>query len=363
MNRKGKKSFVKRLVACTLAFSMALATGTACGKQESHGKISVIVRSTGADYWEYCKQGAMDAGSELRYDVTYEAPMTEAEDNVQVDLIKKAITDKVDALVISPLDTVNVANALKEVQQAGIPIIMINNEADSSFETEGRKICIATNTPAGGSIAARQAKNITGSVGDIEILAHTSDPSVDNGRLTGFMEELASNEDDEDDKDKSGTETAAADDNALKIVNVDYCNSDSETAYQKTLEAIEKYDNLSLIYATNENTSVGACKAIAEKKLEHQINVIGFDSSSTQIQYLMDGVLDGMIVQNPYNMGYLGVRYAHQVLEGKEIPDSIDTGVTYVNGENYSQPGVQLVLDPVNYIKNQVNADNSEEGK
>ena len=362
MNRKGKKSFVKRLVACTLAFSMALATGTACGKQESHGRISVIVRSTGADYWEYCKQGAMDAGSELRYDVTYEAPMTEAEDNVQVDLIKKAITDKVDALVISPLDTVNVANALKEVQQAGIPIIMINNEADSSFETSGRKICIATNTPAGGSIAARQAKTITGSVGDIEILAHTSDPSVDNGRLSGFMEELAS-ADDEDDKEKSETETAAADENALKIVNVDYCNSDSDTAYQKTLEAIEKYDNLSLIYATNENTSVGACKAIAEKKLEHKINVIGFDSSSTQIQYLMDGVLDGMIVQNPYNMGYLGVRYAHQVLEGKEIPDSIDTGVTYVNGENYSQPGVQLVLDPVNYIKNQVNADNSKEGK
>ena len=354
MNRKGKKPFIKRLIACTLAFSMSLAAGTACGKQETNGKISVIVRSTGAEYWEFCKQGAMDAGSELRYDVTYTAPMTEAEDNVQIDLIRQAITDKVDALVISPLDTVNVANALNEVQQAGIPIIMINNEANSSFDHSGRRICIATNTPAGGAIAARQARQLMNGAGKIEVISHTADESIDNGRLSGFEAELQT------DNDEGG---AYAD---MEIVNVDYCNADTDTAYQKTMEALEKYPDLKLVYATNENTSVGACKAVKEKGMEDQVSVIGFDSSSVQVEYLMDNVLDGMIVQNPYNMGYLGVRYAHQVINGNEIPDSIDTGVTFVNSSNYSDEGVQLVIDPVNYIKNRgagTQAAKNEEGK
>lgn len=353
MNKNRKKPFAKRLMTCAIAFSMALAGGTACGEQETNGNISVIVRSSGADYWDYCKQGAEDAGKELRYNITYTAPQTEKEDNVQVELIRKAIADKVDALVISPLDTDSVAKALSEVQQAGIPIIIINNEANGSFDPSGRKICIATNATSGGAIAARKALEITGDSGYVEILSYAADDTVVDGRKLGFEQALDGRF--ADDAEKKAEEDS---DSVMKVINVDYCNADADTAYKKTLEAIDNYpDKLKIVYATNETTSLGACKAVKERQRENDISVISFDSSAAQIEYLVANVLDGIIVQNPYNMGYLGVRYAHQVIEGNEIPENIDTGVTYVDINNYQNDGVQLVIDPVGFIEK-----HSEEG-
>lgn len=356
MNKR-KSRFFRRAIMCTLALSMSLAA-VGCGETETNGKITVIVRSSGAEYWDFCKQGADEAGNELRYEVTFEAPQTEAEDNVQVDMIRQAVKDKVDALVISPLDTNAVADALNEVQQAGIDIIMINNEANSTFDTKGRKICIATNTPASGHVAARQAYELMNGRGKIAVIAHTSDESVDNGRFNGFNEEIESDNKIADD----GTKGKYAE---MEIVNIDYCNADTETAYQQTLNILNEIPDIKLIYATNENASVGACQAVKEKELSDKVSVIGFDSSSTQVSYLMEDVLDGMIVQNPYNMGYLGVRYAHQVINGSEVPDIIDTGVTYVDRNNYDSDGVQLVIDPVTYSQKKnsgnVTAANSEE--
>lgn len=54
-----------------------------------------------------------------------------------------------------------------------------------------------------------------------------------------------------------------------------------------------------------------------------------------------------MMVQNPYNMGYLGVRNINKVLDGKEIEEKIDTGATYVDINNLKDEDTQWLLYPL----------------
>lgn len=358
MNRKFRR-LLSQFAVFTLAASMLFSVG--CGKPDekpSNGNIAVIVRSQGAQYWDFCKAGAMDGAEEMGFNATFDAPLTEADHQKQVELIQQAVKDKVDAIVISPLDTPDVADALSQADKAGIPVICINN--DSTFA--GRKTCIATNAPAGGAIAARQIATLLKGSGEIGVIQHTPDGSIDNGRYNGLVEQLESSgllakdltdaertayEEDLNSNDEDKIQQAKiALSGGIKIVENAYCGADTDVACEQAKEMIKSHPNLKIIYTTNESASVGACKAIEELGMRDKVSVVGFDSSDEQLESLRTGILSGMIVQNPYNMGYLGIRYAKLVLNGDTVPTSIDTGVTYVTLSNIENKDVKLLLDP-----------------
>ena len=77
------------------------------------------------------------------------------------------------------------------------------------------------------------------------------------------------------------------------------------------------------------------------------VQVVGFDCPAEVIKYIDNGVLDGTMVQNPYNMGYLGVRYANKMLNGESITSLLDTGAVLVNKDNFSDDNIQLLVYPL----------------
>ena len=79
------------------------------------------------------------------------------------------------------------------------------------------------------------------------------------------------------------------------------------------------------------------------------MQVVGFDSSDEEIKFVEAGVLDGIVVQSPFNMGYLGVRYAVKSINDYSIPSAIDTGATFVTQENLNNEEIQMLLHPENY--------------
>lgn len=344
MNSK-RKGFLRKLTACTLALSIGL-LASGCGQQEKSGKILVVVRGSGAQYWDYCKKGATDGGEEMNYDIEFTAPETEDDHADQVAMIKRAVDENFDALVVAPLDTPDVADALNEVKAAGIPIICINNE-NPGYKQD---ILISTNTTAGGAIAAREVMRLAGYDGQVGIISHVADETVDNGRYDGFIQELENQGMLSVGEEETTVEETTGENGKIRIAgDVMYSNAVEERAQQQAKELLDNFPDLEVIYATNENSSLGACKAVIEAGRDDKVKVVGFDSSDNQIDQLTHGPLGAMIVQNPYNMGYIGVRYAHLALEGEEIPSNIDTGVTCVTQENINQSNIQLLLHPDTY--------------
>ncbi|MCR4638531.1 substrate-binding domain-containing protein [Ruminococcus sp.] len=108
-------------------------------------------------------------------------------------------------------------------------------------------------------------------------------------------------------------------------------------------------NGFSILFATNTNTTLGVCAAVEELGLTGKITIVGYNSDEEELAYIRRGVLDGVILQNPYIIGYVGVRYAKQHINGGGTAPTLDTGVTYVNAGNMNDDYIQLLLYPDKY--------------
>lgn len=331
--KKNKKKLLSILTLGALTASLVFAGG--CGKDKEQSYIAVICKSRD-QYWDATKKGAEDAGEEMNIRVTYEAP--EKEDvKAQVNYITNAISRKANVIVIAPVeDSDELADALKKAQSNGASVITI----DSDMREETRSSCISTNNKYGGAIAARKISEILGGNGNIGIITHMPTSMTAIERKSGFTSQI------EEYNAESGEDL-------LNVVATENGNGDIEQSKDAAMKLINDNPDIKAIFATNQGGTIGACMAVDELGKADTVQVIGFDSFksndsfSSAEQYTESGVLDGFIVQNPYNMGYLGVRYARDLIDGQNIAGAIDTGATLVTKDNINDSDVQLIMNPM----------------
>jgi ribose transport system substrate-binding protein len=92
---------------------------------------------------------------------------------------------------------------------------------------------------------------------------------------------------------------------------------------------------------------VGAANALRQKKLAGKVKLIAYDASPEQLKSLEEGVTQGLIVQNPFQMGYLGVKTVMKAIRKQPITEkTVDSGMTVVTRENLKTPEVQKLLNP-----------------
>jgi ribose transport system substrate-binding protein len=103
------------------------------------------------------------------------------------------------------------------------------------------------------------------------------------------------------------------------------------------------------LFADNELEGDGAGRAIQEKSLGPKICAMAFDTSDQEIAFVRNGNLDGLIVQNPFMMGYAGVWYGLAAAKGVVFPHVVDSGVHVVTKANIDSPAMAGLLDPKKY--------------
>ena len=303
-----------------------------CGRTEDDSVkvsryIAVICKGSQHEFWKTVEQGAMDAGEELGIKVSFEAPEDESQIDAQIAMFEKAIEKKADAIVLAPLDVEQLNPSIEKAHRAGIPVLTLDSEVSSSL----REATIGTDNESAGAIAARNAVQLMGGEGQIAVVSHVEGSQTATERNNGFINEINA----QNPKGK------------MEVVGVQYCGGDSKVAKQQTLDFIRSYPDLKCVFASNEGSALGVAEAVSSLGREDDLIVMGFDSSDDEIAYLESGAIDGMMVQNPYNMGYLGVRNINKVLDDKSIEDKFDTGATYVTRDNLQDEDIQWLLYPL----------------
>ena len=334
--KKNKKKLLSIFTLGALTASFIFAGG--CGKDdESEHYIAVICKSND-QYWDATKKGAEDAGEEMGIRITYKAPAKE-DASEQVKYVNSAIAEKADVIVIAPVeDSDELADALKKAQSNNISVITI----DSDMREEVRSSCISTNNTYGGAIAGRKIAEILGGRGDIGIITHTPTSATAIERKSGFLAQI--------DEENAKTESENP---LLNVVATENGNGDIEQSKEATLKLIKDNPDIKAIFATNQGGTIGACMAINELEKSDSVQVVGFDSFNkgngfdSAETYAEADVLDGFIVQNPYNMGYLGVRYAKDIIDGQNIAAAIDTGAILVTKDNIRDSDIKLIMNPM----------------
>ena len=290
--------------------------------------IPIIVKDTTSFYWQIVLAGARAAGKDLGVNVPELGAQAETDVNGQVSILENAVAGSPAAVVIAPTEFKALGKPVDEAAKS-VPIIGIDSGADSkSFSS-----FLTTDNVQGGRIAAdglaAAVKAATGKEeGEIAIITNTPGAGSLEQRREGFMDQMA--------KKYPG----------FKIVADKYADGQASTGLNIMTDLITANPNLVGVFASNLIMAQGVGQAIAENKLGDKIKVIGFDSDEKTVGFLKEGVLAGLVVQDPYRMGYDGIKTALAVSKGEKVEALVDTGANLVTKENMADPKIDALLNP-----------------
>ena len=296
----------------------------------AEGEIDIIV-SGDSTYWQKVGVGGSEAEKELRTQtpklfVNFQVSNTM---NEEISYIERAIQRGVKAIVLAPSNATGLITSVKKAKEAGIPVILINSPlaGDKSYYVS----FLSTDNKVGGEACAKAlidgVKATTGQdTGKIAIMSYISGESTEAARVGAFRDYITKNSN-------------------LEIVSIKYSHGDVNTAFAQTKQILSANPDLVGIFGANEPTAVGMARAISNANLSGKIIAIGFDGNSELQGFVRDGTLQAIAVQSSYNMGYLGVKTAYDVVFlGKTVAPTMDSGVLMVTQENIDSQEAQNAL-------------------
>jgi ribose transport system substrate-binding protein len=286
-------------------------------------RIAVIPKGTSSVFWESVHAGAEKAGEELGYEISWNGPELESDRERQIQIVEDFIALKVAGVVLAPNGSNALVPKVEEMFAKNIPCVII----DSEINTDKYVSFAATNNYQGGVIAARRMGKILNGKGKVIVIKFMPGSGSTTNRENGFIDTI--------EKEYPG----------IEIVDTKYGMATVETALQAAEDLLTKHTELDGLYACNAGTSVGSAQALQSQGRSEKIKMVGFDAEDTLIDKLKSGVIDSLVVQDPYKMGYIGVRTLVDKLNGKEVPKSIDTGVELITVERLKEPKIKALLN------------------
>lgn len=305
---------------------LILVMASGCGRERaksSEWRIAVVPKGTTQSFWLAVKAGAEDAAKEFGAKTTWKGPAKETDVAGQKRIIENFINQKVDALVMAACNETALIPTVEQADKSGIPTVTI----DSGVKSNVPKSFVATDNMAGARKAAEVLAGLIGKKGEVGLIPFVKGAATSNMREDGFKREIA--------KCKS-----------IKLVSVLYSNSDIMQGIRATEDMLTAHPKLAGIFTANEGGAVGAARALDLRRLGGKVKLVAFDAAQAEINALEKGTIQALVVQNPYRMGYEGVKAAVRVLRGGRVPRRIDTGVTVVTKANLNDPEIQKLLYP-----------------
>ena len=322
------KSLVNWLLTCALFGSLANSLSAA----DKPLRIAVIPKGTTHEFWKSINAGAFKARDELaakgiKVDVVWKGPLKEDDRDQQIQVVENFTAGRMDGIVLAPLDSQALVRPVANAAKAKIPVVII----DSGLKSDKYVSFVATDNFKGGQMAGEQLGKLLGGKGNVILLRYAVGSASTEERENGFLDIL---------KTKYP---------GLKLISSDqYAGATRETAYQASQNLLNRFgQQVNGIFCANEPSTIAMTKALRDiGKAGGKVKMMGFDAGSQSVADMKNGDVQGLIVQSPVKMGYLGVMTLVEHLQGKLVEKRIDTGVVLVTPENMEQTDIKELLYP-----------------
>lgn len=300
--------------------------GTAPGKPVA----AVIPKGTTHEFWKSVHAGALKAGEETGFEIIWKGPLKEDDRDAQISVVEDFTSRKVSGIVLAPLDDAALRAPVSGAMRAGIPVVII----DSDLQGDEYISFVATDNYLGGQLAGKRMVELLKGKGRIALLRYQEGSGSTTKREAGFLDEI---------KASPGITIVSASQFGGATTETAYKASENLLAPLRTQNGKLAIDG---IFTPNESTTFGMLRALQDAGLAGSVVFLGFDSSPKLIEALEKGELNGIVLQNPFRMGYLGVKTLADHLKGVAVERKIDTGVRLATKENMSQPEMRDLLSP-----------------
>ena len=307
--------------------------GSDSGKLVKDGlEIVVIPKGTTHEFWKSIHAGAIKAKQELEAEgqsikIIWKGPLKEDDRDEQIKVVENFITRGVDGMVLAPLDNKALVRPVETASNAKIPVVII----DSGLESNKYASFVSTDNYVGGKMGGDYLGKLIGGKGNVLMLRYAVGSASTTNREQGFLDAIKENYPD------------------IKILSSDqYAGATRELAYTASQNLLSRYNTeVNGIFCPNESVTVSMTKALRDLgKGNGKVKVVGFDTSVQSLRDLEAGDVQGLVVQNPVGMGYLGVKTLVSQLGGAVVEKRIDTGVAMVTKDNMSESEMQELLNP-----------------
>ncbi|HWB14955.1 MAG TPA: substrate-binding domain-containing protein [Vicinamibacterales bacterium] len=322
---------IRKPLLVLLALLPLVSISAACGRSGSttgtpaKPVIAVIPKGTTHEYWKSVHAGAVKAARDHGAEIIWKGPIREDDRDEQVKVVETFLAQKIDGIVIAPLDDRALVPVLKDAAARHIPVVIV----DSDVKWDGYLSFVATDNEKAGGLAAERLGEVLGGKGKVVMMRYQEGSASTMAREAGFLSTLA-----------------AKFPNIKVVSDNQYGGATTETAYATAESLLATYADVDGVFCPNESTAFGMLLAIQAAGRAGKIHLVGFDASDKLIEGLRQGNIDGLVVQNPFRMGETGVNFLLQSLNGQTVPRRVDTGATMVTRENMDQPEVKALLQP-----------------
>jgi ribose transport system substrate-binding protein len=293
--------------------------------------IAVIPKGATHEFWKSIHAGSNKAASEFtaqgtEVEVIWKGPLREDDREQQIQVIEGFAAQGVSGIVLAPLDNHALVRPVEDAKRAGVPTVII----DSGLESDQFVSFVATDNRKGGTLAADRLGQLLNGKGKVFVLRYAEGSASTTEREEGFISQI---------KAKFP---------GIELISTDqYAGATRDTAKRASENMLNRFgDDVQGIFTPNESSTAGMLLALQDIGKAGKISFVGFDSSQTFIDALNANQLQGLVVQNPFNMGYLGVRTMVDSLLGKPVEKKIDTGVMLVTKENLQSAEVNALIHP-----------------
>ncbi|MEW6160450.1 MAG: substrate-binding domain-containing protein [Verrucomicrobiota bacterium] len=323
---------MKPLIRAVAAMAFTVLLLTPSQAAERPYTIAVIPKGTTHEFWKSINAGAFKARNELRsqgvkIDVIWKGPLKEDDRDQQIQVVENFMTRRVSGIVLAPLDSQALVKPVQNAMSAKVPVVII----DSGLKTDKYVSFVATDNYKGGQLAGDHLGKLLGGKGNVILLRYAVGSASTEEREAGFLDVLKTKYPD------------------IKLISADqYAGPTRETAYQASQNLLNRFGReVNGIFCPCEPPTIAMTKALRDlDKAGGKVKMVGFDAGSQSVIDMKNGDVQGLVVQHPVKMGYLGVMTMMDHLRGKPVEKRIDTGVVLVTPENMEQPEIKELLYP-----------------
>jgi ribose transport system substrate-binding protein len=314
-----------------LALAAGLIAGLGFGAPataQTKPTIAIIVKDTTSPYWQAVLAGARKAGGELGVNLSESGTQSESDADGQIALLEKAAARNPAAIVIAPAQFAALGKPIDKAAKTS-KVIGIESAADTKAMTS----LLATDNLKAGRLAAEAlAVAITKTYGDTEgnVVVMTARPGVPalEKRRDGFKEVLAAKY------------------RALNLAADKIADGNPATVVSAMKDLVMNTPDLRGVFVSDPVMTAAVGQGVREGKPTDRINIIGFGSDAGLVKSLEKGLIVGLVVEDPFRMGYEGVKTAFAAANGEPVSANVDTGATLITKASMNSARSQELLNP-----------------
>ena len=230
---------------------------------------------------------------------------------------------RVDAIVLAPIDRKAMVGVVERAARENVPMVII----DSGIDTEQYVARVATDNYKAGRIAADRVGKLVNGKGTVAIVAVVPGGASTEERERGFEDTIHGKYPN------------------IRIVDKRFGMADVARSLLASENILTAHPELDALFGSNESSVMGAAQALRQRH-GRKIKLVGVDAGPSLLDDLRSGLVDSLVVQNPFKMGYEALQAAIKKLKGQPVVRINDLEPKLIDLQNLDEPEVQTYLHP-----------------